>query len=142
MIAFGICPACESERPLTAAGRLCFHLTRHADDCLDECDGVGLEPLPKRGAPPDIAVEPKKPRKPHTPYAGPQAPPAEVRAAVLAMLRPDELFAGDPVVGAIKALADRLGVNYGGLRTAMSSGTTVKRLDRLRALHAALGEVS
>ena len=82
--------------------------------------------------------EPKKPRKPRAPYAGPRASPAEVRAAVLAMLRPDELFAGDPIVGAIKALSSRLGVKYGGLRTAMSSGTTVKRLNRLRALHAAL----
>lgn len=82
--------------------------------------------------------EPRKPRKPRAPYAGPRASPDEVKAAVRAMLRPDELFAGDPVVGAYKALAGRLGVNYGGLRTAMSSGTTVKRLDRLRALHAAL----
>lgn len=84
--------------------------------------------------------EPKRPRKPRAPYAGPRASPDDVKAAVKAMLRPDELFAGDPVVGAIKALAARLGVNYGGLRTAMSSGTTVKRLDRLRALHAALGD--
>ena len=81
---------------------------------------------------------PKKPRKPRAPYAGPRVDPGEVKAAVLAMLRPDELFAGDPIVGAYKTLAARLGVNYGGLRTAMSSGTTVKRLTMLRALHAAL----
>ena len=84
--------------------------------------------------------EPKRPRKPRAPYAGPRASPDDVKAAVKAMLRPDELFGetGDPIVGAYKALAARLGVNYGGLRTAMSSGTTVKRLTKLRALHAAL----